>query len=173
MNCCIKWVFLVNFIYDARTHIRQTTTNACNFAFLFLNTHLFPSFDSIRPNTFLFFISPENLILFKFMMPFFSLSHYLWLTLIQRKSMCSYRTVLALRNWNCLLFLGVPSHTWRTGCLEKRKWKDVLYEVTKRYGRNKAKHKSLIDVKFVTLDTCFRLEITPVCTLHSILLCYC
>jgi hypothetical protein len=105
-------------------------------------------------------------------MPFFSLSHYLRLTGIQRKSMCLLSGV-GVKNVELLLFLGVPSHTWRTGHLEKRKWKDVLYGIAKRYWRYKAKHKGLIDVKFVTLDTCFRLEITPVCTLHCNLSCSC
>jgi hypothetical protein len=86
---------------------QRTTTNACNFAFLFLNTHLFPSFNSVSPNNFLFFISLENLILFKFMMLFFSLSHYLWLTGIQRKSTCSLSGV-GVKNVELLLVSGPP-----------------------------------------------------------------
>jgi hypothetical protein len=105
-------------------------------------------------------------------MPFFSWSHYLRLTGIQRKSMCFLNGV-GVKNVELLLFQGVPSHTWRTGRLERRKWKEVLYGIAKRYWRYKAKHKGLIDVKFVTLDTCFRLEITSVCTLHSNLSCCC
>jgi len=98
---------------DIRTSKGQrATTDDLDFAFLFLNNHLFPSFDSISPNNFLFFILLENLILFKFMMPFFSLSHYLWLTGIQRKSMCSLRGV-AVKNVELLLVSGRP-YTYMT-----------------------------------------------------------
>jgi len=125
----IRLIFMYLLPYEGRdirtSKGQRTIRDAFVFAFLFLKTHLFPSFDSISPNNFLFFIFLENLILFKFMTPFFSLSHYLWLTGIQRKSVCSLRSVAA-KNVELLLVSGRPSTYMTNWSLRKEKMERSL-----------------------------------------------